>query len=735
MNKLNNGYLMRYLDDNTTLVKTMVVKLSDTALLMNEGVAIAYGEAMVDVNHPETWKYYMNLSGRYHPTDTLMKVVSIDTLQEIDFTVENLRIHTATATAYRYGTRQYFLLLQRFPTQEFLINGILNPVDVTMAVEADDGVIVSYRKDLIESNEHSLINDLQEYVTHQIERWYNTQFNMAHDLYCATFVTLLQTNLLQKVLNLRLRRCHTYEAHSFHVRMFLASHNELDRYLPFLTLRQSLWLYRNIRFIERHAGLMFQFYRLIDHLLTERGIPIGEYQVKQQDSYVDYLPTIIAKSNPLNGEYNKLYTNEHPVVDLFTKETDDAIDNAAYLKYNQDNQLNRFITSSSADVQTKVLHSSMTDLSGAIPDTFEAIALRQWCHMSFNGLYNCYVSFKDVKSSLTYSLSTKDAFFYMQYISLRKLGLTLSAIPEFLNIRQRRHPKPTYDDLMKVVDYKTRDLGYIAEAIVAGQPVIAPCFSTSAFFDLCEQLFSEAYWHMFLISDMDDYYERALVENMIHQLYEDERMVLNVGTSSVDDWLALNNLPDYAYDAQEADLMVKAIFEASTGLKVENNKVLKNIQKALIELMKELSSYSIQFVREINTENIVVINWPATRFGNQKQYQEITRVIDNGVLVYNAPSEVKGNVFVGNTPTDRIALSVDDLTFTQREYVDAVIDETYELAIEASYSDPDSKLLMSVTYPEQNTVLEQKERLAGYTSFQSLTEIQKRALKSLKEFY
>lgn len=731
MEKLNNGYLMRYLDDNITLVKTMVIKLNDTALLMNEGIALTYGEAMVDVNHPETWKYYMNISGSYHPTDTLMKVVSIDTLQEIDFTVENLKVHTATADAYRYGTRQYFLLLRNFPTQEFLINGILNPVDITKALEAADGDIISYRKDLVEINEHSLISDLQQYAKYQIERWYNTQFNMAHDLYCMTFITLMQSNLLQKLLNIRLKRCHSYETHSFHVRMFLASHNELDRYLPFLTLKQSLWLYRNIRFIERHAGLMFQFYRLIEHLLSDRGIPIGEYKVKQQDSYINYLPTTIAKSNPLNGEYNKLYSNEHLVSDLFTKELDDAVDNTQYLKYNQDSQLQRFVTSTSADVQTKVLHSSMTDLSGAIPDTFEAIAMRQWCHMALNGLYDCYVTFKDVKSSLTYSLSTKDAFFYMHYITLRKLGLTLNNFPEFLNIRQRRHPKPTVNDLLKVVDYKERDLQYIAEAIVGGQPVISPCFSTSAFFDLCEKLFVEAYWHMFLISDADDYYERALVENMVHQLYEDERISFHLGSSSVAEWLALNNLPDYAYDDQEADLMMKAIFEASTGLKVENNRILKNIQKALIELMKELSSYSIQFVREINTENIIVLNWPAVRFGNQKQNQEITRLINNGVILQDAPSEIAGTFFVGNNAVDRIAIAVNDLSYTGTQEVDAVVDEYYEVTVEAAYSDPDSKLFMSISYPEQDVVLEQKERLVGLTSFHALSEIQKRALKSI----
>lgn len=731
MENLRNGYLMRYLDDTIMLAKTLVFKLSDVASLMNEGIALKYGEAMVDLNDPTSWKYYMNIAGQYHPTDSLMRVVSIDTLDEIDFTVQNLTIHSATAEAYRYGTRQYYMLLKRYPSQELLINGILNPADIDLAIAAEEGKIISYRKDLVEVNEHSLITELEVFIRGQIERWYNQQFNLSNELYCAVFLALLQASLVQKLLNLRLKRCHTYEAHSFHVRMFLASHNELDRYIPYLTLSQQLWLYRNIRYIERHSGILFQFYRLIEKLLTERGIPIGEYEVRQQDAFNNYIPEVIAKSNPLNGEYNRLLDNTLEVSALFDKEISQAPGNELYLKYSLDSQLAHFNHGESAIVQTKVLHSSMVDLTNAVPETFEEIALRQWCQMSNNGLYDAYVTFRDPKTSLSYSLHAKDAFVYMTYIAMEMDGYPLIEIPEYLNMRQRRNPRPTVDDLLKVVDYKARNLQHIAEAVVARQPVISQCLSVESFRQLIDTLYGEAYWHWFVVSNTEDYYERGLVENMISQLYEDERVMFNTPTRSVGLWLEANNLPTYDYSRTEAMLLVKAIFEAGAGLKLNSTKTLKGVQKALIELMKELSSYTIQFVREINDSDLIQIDWPAIRFGNQRMQQDYYVPIESGVLVMDAPSQVTSTAYVGTEVDNRLTEQAWLKTAPLIVALDPVLDEEIHVTTQHQVTDLDGMFTMDVTYVGQDEAIDNRYGIPGISIYQNLPLALKKTVKSI----
>lgn len=61
----------------------------------------------VDPYDMSTWKYYMNMVGQYHPSDTVMRVVSLDTRATIDFTSENLANHPRTRQAYIPGGVYY----------------------------------------------------------------------------------------------------------------------------------------------------------------------------------------------------------------------------------------------------------------------------------------------------------------------------------------------------------------------------------------------------------------------------------------------------------------------------------------------------------------------------------------------------------------------------------------------------------------------------------------------------
>src|SRR5690606_9498218 len=114
---------------------------------------------------------YLNLAGRYHASDKPMQVVSMDTHETIDFTVENMALHRATWREYQYGSRYYKELIARYPNQDMLIHGILNPVDIATAVAAPDHTILYYDKAEIEAREVNLIPQLQTWIIAQFTRW------------------------------------------------------------------------------------------------------------------------------------------------------------------------------------------------------------------------------------------------------------------------------------------------------------------------------------------------------------------------------------------------------------------------------------------------------------------------------------------------------------------------------------------------------------------------------------
>lgn len=727
----DNSYTERYIELNVLFAKTVVIKLAEAAELMNEGVVAQYGEDSVDPYEPSTWKYYLNLTGQYHFSDSPMSVVSIDTLENISFTRENLAIHSATAEAYRYGSRHYYSLLDRFPNQELLINGILMPANMEKAIQAESGTILAYRKDLVEANEVTLVTELETWIKRQIHRWYNVQFTMSDNLYCSVFMATLSNFILPKLLNLRLARCKTSEAHSFHVRMYLASHGKLDRYLPYLTLKQSLWLYRNIAYLERNVGHTRQLSLLIDRLLTERGIPIADYTVRHTDEFEAYTPIASASLRPMNDTQNFYNATSHALDELFKKELPLAEDNERYLAVSQDADKMLLQTSDSGVIQTKVLSSTMSDYSNAVPVNFEEVALRQWCYLSTRGMYDVMVTFKDPRTSEPYTVFAKDAFVYLWYIQLSMEGLHFETFPEYLNMRQRRHPKPTVEDLLSVTDTVRYDLRPIAEWLVSSQPVITPCFSVSNFHQQAQKLTDEAFKHWFLVSKQSDPYARAMVENMIHRLYEDERVVFDMETLYIEEWLNQNDLPRFEFDRTQALEFTKSIYEAGTGQIVDHTKVLKNIQRAMLDLMMELSSYSIQVVQEINDEDLILINHPGIRTSDPASQHSIVRYEKVEALVLEGKTQSYQTAHVG---TDIGLESRPNTCYTELcHYTE--IDPTSVIeaiaGLQSLAEDKSPPAHCDIRYEGQNYALEQEMLLPGYTSFDKLPESARMALKSV----
>ena len=272
------NYYKLYVNQVLDLSKTMVIKVEAVADSINERLKATYGNVF-DVDDKRTWKYYLNLSGQYHSTDKKIYVTSLDTLQTIEFSRDTLAIHRATAKAYEYGTRYYRELLSQYPEYEQFILGALYPVNIEQTINAEDFTVVGYPTNLIEDNEVSLVDNINKWLYGFKERWYNRQFNLTDTNYISAFLAVMFLQLPPLIISLRLRSCKTPEAHSFHVREYLESHGMLDVYLSNMTRKQALFFYRNINYIERNSGKRETFEWLIEKVMTDRNLPISEFNM------------------------------------------------------------------------------------------------------------------------------------------------------------------------------------------------------------------------------------------------------------------------------------------------------------------------------------------------------------------------------------------------------------------------------------------------------------------------
>lgn len=639
---MEKNFVELYYRRTQDLARTIVVKSEETIGLMNEEVRVKYGNAAVDPYDPTSWRYYRNISGMYHFADTPMKVTSLDTLEEIDFTKENLRIHKATAKAYAFGTRNYLSLIAEYPEQETLIRGILYPAELYSAIDARQFTILSYPKDLVEPQEITLMTDLQNWIYNVSERWQVQALGVAHNLYHATFIAILYLNIYVKLINLRLRRCKTYEAHSFHIREYLASHGRLDRYLPYMTLKQALYFYRNIRYIDRNNGKVEMFRELVDKVLTDRHISISEFSVRQLSSFDDQLfPVLTVRKKPINTQYNVPEKDYFDMATLYSKEYPLALSNRDYLNEHRGKITEMFQTSPSSVVQTKDLESAMFDYNNALPDPLLNVLHREWLSNAMNGRYTAVVQFKDPATAEVRTLNVKDAYIYMSYVKMTSEGAKFSHVPTFVNEKERKHPLPSVEQLLSLVPNANKWHRAVAIKLLETMPPMTKFLSIGAFYEYAYALYEVNRLHWYLVSNTHDMDDRAYVQNMVWLLHCDRAYEHGKPDQLMGEWLADRDLPGYNFTPDQADKLVTDIFQAAVGLVIDDTKVLANVQKAMLALLKQLSSYSIQIIRDTRDGDIRPINWAAIRVGDVKESFKHTEYTHQKITVIDLATSAK----------------------------------------------------------------------------------------------
>lgn len=598
-----------FLADIVSLASTLVIKSTDIADSINNQIILTRSDYLIDKSNPSTWRYYLNISGEYHPLDTVMKVVSLDTQETIVFNKTNLNIHTATKEAYKFGTRFYLDLVGKYPNQESLILGILYPADINKAISAPNGTILSYQKDLVETQEVSLISELEERIKLYQTRYHNRAYVYSDPYYMAAHYCLLYLFLVPTILNLRLKRCHTPEAHSFHIRMFLSSHSNLSNYVDYLTLEQQLFLYRNIRYIEHNSGKQSTFEWLVDNILTKRDIPLSSYSVRHTSNFdSELLPDFIVRKKPVNSLSLASDKATATIGELYSKESAMVYGNTEYIAEHKDSINKRIKYSPSGVIQTKDLESSLVDMTDTAPYSLIDILTSYWAYYSTRGLYTSVVYFKEPITGKQLSLYSEDAFIYFAYITYKRQGVSIDTIPEFLCNNVLRLPRPSIDEFRSIVKVSDDLKDWLPEYIINKYPKIQTLYSVDSFFKHVKGIYSNML-HMWLLSyNFNDPFNIALVQRAHMNLYCNP--VIKSGTFGVSyyDWLRSKNLPEYNYTETQADELMLGIFTAATGYQSDPLKDLKNIQKAMLDIMRNLSSYSMQFLQEINSKPVLFVD-------------------------------------------------------------------------------------------------------------------------------
>ena len=626
----NDNYYAVYVDQCMQLAATIAIKSSDVALAMNAYI-VDYGLGVVDESDPSSWRYYKNLAGEYHPLDRMMQVTSMDTLEVIDFTVANLKIHRATANAYQYGTRQYQELVTAYPDQELLIRGILYPVDKAKAIAAEDGKILGgYPPSLIEVNEYSLIEKLQGWITNFWMRWYNRSYTVTDNLYLTATLGMMYSYLVPAIMTFRKEACKTHEAHSYHVRAYLGSHGFLDDFTDQLTTAQALEIYRNICYVERNPGKQSTFNYLIDQLLTKRNLPLASFSMRHDVSRMDgnhtasqpadpqktdVYPTPFFKRTELNLGFSYDTLDSITVNQMLTKEQPTARDNAQ-IQPDVEPEITRVMRNSLSNVlSTKALESAMVDYTDSTAYTMEATLLNHWLWLSSKGYYTAVVNVENPRTGERIALPANEAWCFYWYAYMASIGILLDEIPPMFAMHVVRLPTPLQDDLLSVVD-RARVGPALAQELLSYSPLIQNLISIESFYNKSREIWYAKNQQAKVVARMEHHMVRGFVDNMFNRIYSDNIVYVATPGERYNDWFNARNIDVNGWTKDELGLIATNFLRAATGIDLANVQSVQALQKAMIGMMQRLSSYSVQYISYINSGAVIPLDWPMVRQGD-----------------------------------------------------------------------------------------------------------------------
>lgn len=595
MNKVD---LDKYYRDTFSLARTMIIKLNVIALRDNQVLT----QAGYDVSSDKTtWRYYMNLNGDYHPTDDVMTVTAVETGEEIVFNKANLATYLATKKEYASVGSRYSRLMEQYPHQTSLINGIISPIPYSSTIAAEDYKILNYNKDLVLWNEDQLIPKLQSFANAACPQYLNHDYIVTDDLFLPVMMKAITADLIKAIMNIRLGDAYTRHTHAFMIWSHIDSFGAFSQYKDSLTNAQTMWLFRNIAWIRNNPGKQYTLEKMMDNLLTTAGIPLAKYEmVSTTETQIDDLTsTPLYRRTNLNllADYGRVasFINTEQITE---KQSLLASDNrATQAIYNED----AFVKgkySLTSEIPTKVLESSMQDYTNRHLDTQMTVAYNAWIYLTGKGVYTGNLNVTDPFNGKTLRFTVADGYNLWRYLVQYSKGNTLNNIEPAYYQNVLKLNAPSVADLINIGGPKYIGpilAGDIRNLWIPSGRFVAPDFLMA----YANNVYDVMWAHKKQYSQFYDLNKRARARATVKYMYESGQVFLG----NYKTYLELFNKYELTisdYSAADAQAYAWAIFKAMTGWDTNTIPSARQRQSDMIDIMMKLSSYTIQVVKEMN---------------------------------------------------------------------------------------------------------------------------------------
>lgn len=627
----------------------------------------------------EEWLLYKNLAGisddnynedMSYSINGATFIVNKTNLEDSSNTYEKALYHNSPMSVYLLSTYRNNISLIKGLTKL----GSYTPSEIS---NKEDGTILHYDETLVEWNELSLIPKLEKRLKVFIREHSNPSFMLVDNSYVGGLSVVIRDFIIKNILSIRLGNVDTEEANSYHQDLRANSNLFLGENTNFLTLKNKLWLYRNINDIIYSIGLDGNIGYVVSKLINPSGYKV--FRVKTKNTR--YVEGIDAEGNSVPVKrFNPLYLEE-----VGTGKEGGSIDlpfiysllksNYGLISQDEDKDLSKLFLTKEAKETTKYLYIEPISIAGSNNMRKEEVNIASSIH---------YLKINDGKvfnveiDRFNYALSGADMLDLFLYAiwklkggksSMTKVNINSLIMTEGLD-KQTLLSNVFYEDIVSdpllAKDVLTPILDKIFEIDSIKLTGALTPEDVKAFID--NQLFLGNYLYIAL-SSINNAVIRGSFEVIIGRLY---------GNADLDITLDLNAYEfvspvsfDYNTDWLKIISSINSLITGSdlSGLEEQSNKI-----KSQSGLLNKLSSYTVRTVSpDIKESHYISTSTPTSVYGTG--LISIKDVEFDCIGAVAVPLQVTGDeVKLG---LDIIPNPILDIEVTDDKFAICNIEETY----------------------------------------------------------
>lgn len=670
------------------------IMFSNSIVVKSLGAAIAINKTVMNLTFttiPQdktTWRYFMNISGKKHPTNNDVMVYIIETGKKELLTKEILDKYPVTKKELLNNESYYDDLINEYPKDRLYIHGCLYPVDMKTAIAAPEGTILAYNPKYVEDAEYSLIKELNSFTTNYFRRWYIKEYTIVDELYIAGVLANLFAILPAKIMNIRLSKIMTPEVHSFHMEHFFRSTLDLWEPAQVLTPASRMWLYKNLRYLKNNIGKNSTLNTIIEKIFNANAMGLGSYNIRVNDVAYNLdsrtndpkkipisEPIFTRPSNVLSGiKLNNYYAaDNNKTIDTDTvinlelnslkidKLNNEPTDRDKFIINNAVKDINNTVYDKQ---DTKIIELSSSKLFKMYGSDIYKVILDHWVYFTQNNVVEYTIEYVDPNTNTIYTVNPRIALLimlkYLVYVTGNpKLKLTKLFYNYVLN--------PDSDIIYEIL-YKLKEDGLtdvMFNQLVSLYPNANRYISGTR--ETCEYIkssidFYTACWYA--DANSSSISVSANIKHLLQlaTIYGTYDLTDKPGGETIDELLLKEGIEidvTMDYDVVGA---IQALFKAAVLIDVDSQSEMDSSIELYMELLNKLTSYTVQTINSKTEEEKIFVYYNNTDV--YRTYRGVIQAKDGLMVPYDTsyvPIKSYANSFVDAINSEIIDVEIPEI--------------------------------------------------------------------------